>query len=111
MTAVGKLLREARQELWLDQTELAIRAATTQTYVSRVERGVTMPALPTLERLFHAMGLRLRLVVEPASLGNVSADELRREFLSTTPEQRVDDAMTLSTFLTDLAVTAAAAER
>jgi ribosome-binding protein aMBF1 (putative translation factor) len=74
MADIGKLLREARREVGLNQAELAARAATTQTYVSRVERGVTMPALPTVERLFHAMGLRLRLTVEPVPIGNVSAE-------------------------------------
>ncbi len=109
MTDIGQLLRRTRQELGLDQAELAARAATTQTYVSRVERGVTIPALPTLERLFNAMGRRLCLSVARVALGNVSADELRKEFLASSPEQRLEEAMTLSTFTTGVA--AAAAER
>lgn len=64
-----------------------------------------MPGLPTLERLFHAMGLRLRISVEPVPTGNAEPTELRRDFLSSTPEQRIEDAMTLSTFLTELAST------
>jgi transcriptional regulator with XRE-family HTH domain len=107
MTDVGKLLRSTRQKLNLDQAELAARAATTQTYVSRVERGATIPALPTLERLFNAMGLRLCVSLEPVPLGNVSADELRREFLSSTAQQRLDEAMTLSVFTTGVAAAAA----
>ncbi|MGH2929894.1 MAG: helix-turn-helix domain-containing protein [Solirubrobacteraceae bacterium] len=100
---VGKLVRDARLERGLDQSELASRAATTQTYVSRVERGATTPALPTLERLLNAMGLRLQISVEAVSTGNSEPAQLRRDFLASTPEQRIEDAMTLSTFLTELA--------
>jgi transcriptional regulator with XRE-family HTH domain len=106
---VGQLLRDARLGYGLDQAELARRAATTQTYVSRVERGATMPALPTLERLLGAMGLRLRLAIEPVSTGNTDPAELRRDFLSSTPEQRIEDVMALSAFLTELAMTPAEA--
>lgn len=100
---VGPLLREARLAAGLDQAGLARRAATTQTYVSRVERGATVPSLPTLQRLFAAMGLRLGLQVERVSTGNVARAELRRNFLASTPEQRIDEAMTLSAFLTGVA--------
>jgi len=100
---VGRLLRDARGRAGLDQAELARRAGTTQTYVSRVERGATVPSLPTLERLLAAMGLRLRLQVEEIPTGNVTAQELRRDFLASTPEQRIEEAMTLSAFLTGVA--------
>jgi transcriptional regulator with XRE-family HTH domain len=103
MTDVGKLLRDARRQLGLDQAGLARRAGTTQTYVSRVERGATVPSLPTAERLLHAMGLHLRLSVEPVPIGNTTADELRRDFLASTSQQRLEDAMVLSAFLTGLA--------
>ena len=97
------MLRDARRNAGLDQAELARRAATAQTYVSRVERGVTVPSLPTLERLLAAMGLRLRPQIDHVSTGNRGPGELRREFLASTSEQRIDEAMTLSAFLTGIA--------
>jgi transcriptional regulator with XRE-family HTH domain len=100
---VGILVKKTRLAAGLDQAELARRAATTQTYVSRVERGVTVPSLPTLERLFGAMGRQVRLLVEKVPTGNVESAELRREFLASTAEQRIDEAFALSTFLTGLA--------
>ncbi len=109
MTNVGDLLRDARRRSGLDQAELARRAATTQTYVSRVERGVTVPSLPTLERLLHAMGLRLRLSVEAVPTGNSDPAALRREFLSSTAEHRIEEAMTLSMFIAELAAVPAGA--
>lgn len=106
MADIGGMLRAARVELGLGQAELAARAATTQTYVSRVERGVTEPSLSTLERLFHAMGLRLQITPEPIPLGNVSAEELRRDFLESTPQERISQVMTLSAFVTGVAAQA-----
>jgi transcriptional regulator with XRE-family HTH domain len=103
VVSIGKVMRDARLSAGLDQAELARRAATTQTYVSRVERGDTIPSLPTLERLFAAMGLRLRLQIEKVLPGNTAPDELRQEFLDSTPEQRIEEAMTISAFLTGVA--------
>jgi transcriptional regulator with XRE-family HTH domain len=102
----GKLLRETRHEHGLDQADLARRAGTTQTYISRIERGAVSPSLRTLRRLLNAMGVDLRLGVAPLSPGNVSASDLRSDLRNLTPEERVDQAMELSEFLTDLAATA-----
>lgn len=99
----AKLLRSTRRSAGLKQEQLAYRAGTTQTYVSRVERGLANPSLSTLERLFAAMGKELRLDAVVGDCGNVSAAELRRDFLETTPEERIEQAFTLSEFLTDVA--------
>jgi transcriptional regulator with XRE-family HTH domain len=104
---VGALLREVRVERGIGQAELARRAGTTQTYVSRVERGVVSPALPTLDRLFHAMGCRLSLRVEPLPHGNPSARDLRADVQGLTAEERVAAAMELSEFLSGVAASAA----
>jgi transcriptional regulator with XRE-family HTH domain len=103
MVKVGELLRDARLHSGMDQAELASRAATSQTYVSRVERGATQPSLPTLARLLGAMGQQLQVSVETVSTGNADAARLRRDFLASTPHQRIAEAMTLSAFLTELA--------
>jgi transcriptional regulator with XRE-family HTH domain len=106
---VGTLLRETRAERGIGQAELARRAGTTQTYISRVERGAVSPALTTLDRLFHAMGYRLSLDVEPLPHGNASTRDLHADLRGRTPEERVADAMELSEFLSGVA--AAATER
>ncbi len=100
------LLRETRLAHGLDQTALARRAGTTQTYISRIERGAVSPSLNTLERLLHAMGRRLTLSTEPLAPGNVSPETLRGDFRSLTAAQRVAQASELSTFLTEVAATA-----
>jgi transcriptional regulator with XRE-family HTH domain len=103
----AELLRRARQERRLDQAQLARRAGTTQAYVSRVERGVVSPSMETLNRLLNAMGMRLRARLEPLPHGNASISDLRRDLTELTPEQRVRQAMELSSFLTGVAASAA----
>lgn len=100
---VGLALREARRRRRLDQATLARRAGTTQAYVSRVERGVVEPSIATLQRLLHAMGLRLHLGVEPLPPGNTRVEQLRRDLAETDASERVREAMALSSFLTSLA--------
>ena len=62
MTA-GSLIREARLTAKLSQTELASRAGTSQPALARYEGSITVPALPTLERLLAACGAQLDLDV------------------------------------------------
>ena len=110
MTA-GELLRQARRERGLDQAALARRAGTTQTYVSRIERGAVSPSLRTLERLLHAMGRRLVVGTEPLPTGNASRLQLRADLRDLSAAQRVEQAMELSAFLTELAAGAGRATR
>jgi transcriptional regulator with XRE-family HTH domain len=102
----GQLVREARRRRGLDQAQLARRAGTTQTYVSRVERGAVSPSVRTLERLIHACGQRLTSKLEPLPHGNLSKAELRAQMRDLTPAERVEQAMELSSFLTGLAESA-----
>jgi transcriptional regulator with XRE-family HTH domain len=103
----GLLLRDARRRHGLDQAGLARRAGTTQTYISRIERGQVSPSGRTMERLMHAMGLELVLGTRPLSAGNVSLDELRADYRDLTAAERVEQAMELSDFLTGVAEGAA----
>lgn len=106
MVDPGQLLRRTRVARGLKQAELAYRAGTTQSYISRVERGAVSPSMFTLNRILHAMGQRLRLDVEPLPHGNVTAHELRSDFRALTAGERVERAMELSAFLTGTAASA-----
>lgn len=57
----GELIRRTRTDRGLSQTELAIRAGTTQTAISRLERGQRSPTVQTLRRLLVVMGEDLAL--------------------------------------------------
>lgn len=58
---VGKLIKRARQRHKLSQRALALRAATDQAAISRIERGDVSPSVETAERLMAAMGEELQL--------------------------------------------------
>jgi transcriptional regulator with XRE-family HTH domain len=100
------LIRQARTARGLDQATLARRAGTTQTYVSRVERGKISPTVTTLTRLMAAMGLELELSAKRLSPGNVAVAELQSDLARTTPSERLEQAMELSEFLTGVSVRA-----
>lgn len=57
----GVILRDRRKELKMTQQELAKRAGTVRTYISRVEKGETDIQLSSLSRIASAMGLRVEL--------------------------------------------------
>jgi transcriptional regulator with XRE-family HTH domain len=59
------LIRERRTAHGLTQTQLAIRAGTTQTAISRLERGDRSPTVETLRRLLLVMGEDLDLGARP----------------------------------------------
>jgi transcriptional regulator with XRE-family HTH domain len=51
----------------MTQEQLAERAGLKQPAVARFEAGGTMPTIPMLERLAEALGMRLRVELEPFS--------------------------------------------
>lgn len=61
----GDILRTARRRRGLSQAQLAVRAGTTQTAISRLERGARSPTAETIGRLFLVMGDEIDLQVRP----------------------------------------------
>lgn len=60
----GQLIRDARLRHGLSQRRLALRAGTSQAWVSRVECDQVRPSLESLERLLLVLGERLALQTE-----------------------------------------------
>lgn len=60
---VGEHVRVLRQAAGLTQQQLADRAATTQPVIARLELGVRLPTLRTLEKVAQALGQDLHLLV------------------------------------------------
>ncbi len=56
---LGVAVRALREEKGWSQRELAAAADMTQPAVARFEAGGTMPTLPVLERLAHALNVEL----------------------------------------------------
>lgn len=63
--APGELIRESRHRSGLSQRSLALRAGTTQAWVSAVESGRAQPSVETVRRLLLVMGEELVLSSRP----------------------------------------------
>lgn len=57
----AQILLNARKNARLTQEELAKRIGADKGYISRIERGLTIPTVSTLYRLAAAMGLTIEL--------------------------------------------------
>lgn len=64
---IGRAVRERRVALGLTQAELATRAGMTQSALSRLEGGGSVPTIPVLDRLAGAMGTELTVAFEPTA--------------------------------------------
>lgn len=61
----AELIRSARNRHGLSQRTLALRAGTTQAWISAIERGESRPSVETLRRLLLVMGEELVLDSRP----------------------------------------------
>ncbi|MDR1755661.1 MAG: helix-turn-helix domain-containing protein [Culturomica sp.] len=57
----AQILLDARKHAGLTQAELAKRIGADKGYISRIERGITVPTVSTLYRIASAMGLTVEL--------------------------------------------------
>ena len=57
----AQILLDARKNARLTQAELAERIGADKGYISRVERGITVPTVATLYKIVAAMGLTIEL--------------------------------------------------
>jgi DNA-binding XRE family transcriptional regulator len=64
----SQILLDARKNARLTQVELAGRIGADKSYISRIEKGITVPSVATFYRIANALGLSVELT--PA---NVSA--------------------------------------
>jgi transcriptional regulator with XRE-family HTH domain len=84
----GELLREARERHGVSQKRLAIRASTTQSAISRIERDRVSPSVETLRELLYLLGEDLTMVAEQRDSGIDGA--LNAERLMLSPSERVE---------------------
>ena len=91
---VGPLIRTAREEAGLTQAALAARLRTTQSVVSRWERGGDVPRLSTLVRVLRACGQSLILSIRPEDDG-IDRAQIRQQ-LALSPAERLASVTNLS---------------
>lgn len=93
----GRLLREARIRHSVSQAQLATRAGTTQSAISRIENSRISPTVTTLTELLHLLGEDLVLGAEKWETGiDVTLNEGN---LKLTPEQRVRRGLDFADFV------------
>ena len=84
----GDVIREARKRAGLTQSELASRAATTQSAIARAESGKRKSSLDEVQRLLRLCGFALSIQVVPYD----DSDLVQSERLSRlTAEERLHD--------------------
>jgi ribosome-binding protein aMBF1 (putative translation factor) len=64
---LGRSVRGLREQRGWSQSQLAATAGMTQSAVARFEAGGTIPSLPVLDRLAHALDAELTVSVTPRS--------------------------------------------
>lgn len=93
ITSAAELIRSARRRHGLSQRALALRAGTTQAWISALERGRAQPTAEMLRRLLLVMGQELVLDARPlpsdAEHDPVAFAHAQRQ----TPGERVEDAL------------------
>lgn len=94
------MLREARLRAGLTQTELARRAGTAPSAISRWERGEVEPSLERLKTLVRATGYELTIGLSTADEHDVA---LIRRCLARSPHQRLTDMVTAVRALSSMA--------
>ena len=57
-------IRERRYELGLTQQQVAVRAGTSHSFVSKLEGGDHMPTILVLQRILHVLGEELLIGIE-----------------------------------------------
>jgi transcriptional regulator with XRE-family HTH domain len=88
MKTPGTLLREARERHGVSQKRLAMRASTTQSAISRIERDRVSPSVETLRELLYLLGEDLTLGAEGRDFGIDRT--LNAERLKGSPSERIE---------------------
>lgn len=59
---MGQVIRDARREEKITQSELGKRIGANKSYISRVENGLIDPSISTIYSIITALGLRIEIV-------------------------------------------------
>jgi HTH-type transcriptional regulator / antitoxin HipB len=101
MRTCGVVLRQVRRDRGLSQHELARRAGTRQSTISRVETGREVPTVERLRDLLLVMGMELVLDAAALDPGR-TADDVAAD-RAKTMTRRLEEGFALATFAAELA--------
>lgn len=106
---IGHLIRLRREANGLTQSQLALRAGSTQAAISRLERGELSPTIETVERLLAVMGEEAEITVRRGVL-NCDRERLRA-LRNRPPAERMNQAMGWNRLAGQVSLAGAAAHR
>jgi len=103
-TALGKKLREARQNKGYTQQTLAEIADIGNVYLGEIERGSKMPSLNIFVKLIEALDVSADYILrdELTSGKEYIYDEITQRLINLTPKQRKTAADILDAYLRNL---------
>lgn len=93
----GELVKQARKRHGVSQKQLAMRAGTTQSAISRIERDRVSPSVETLRELLYLMGEDLEFGASQRDSGVDST--LNAKNLTLTPAERVRQGLAFAEFV------------
>jgi len=102
METPGTILRERRRASGVTQAQLAIRAATTQAAISRLECDQLSPTFETFDRLLAALGDTYAIDVQRGAGGPDRAH--LADLLARPPSERLELAMSWNRLAGEIAV-------
>lgn len=91
--SAGEILRSARTRHRVSQRSLALRAGTTQAWISAIERGRAQPTVDMLRRLLMMLGEELVLESRPLPSDAQHDPIAFAHARSQAPGERVEDAL------------------
>jgi len=95
--SIGALIRDCRRGAGLSQAQLAAELGTTQSVISRWERGHDVPRPDTLAAILRACGYEADVVLRPRDTG-VDRAQIR-EMLRRSPAARLREAEAMFDFV------------
>ena len=57
----GRMLRDARKDARMTQSEVAVKIGANKSYISRVEKGDIIPSVGVFYKIVHALGMEVRI--------------------------------------------------
>ena len=103
-TALGSMIKKARQEKGYTQEVLAEKAGIGLMYCGEIERGVKMPSLNIFIKIIEALGVSADYVLrsELSSGKKYVFDELTKKLEYLTPQQRKTASDILDAYINNL---------
>ena len=98
----AELVKSARRRCGLSQRRLAVRAGTSQAFISRIEQGDVSPTIDTLRRLLLVMGDDLVIASRRAESDRDHDGPASDEHRGLSMDERLERGLAFSAFASEL---------